>query len=161
MPRRPPLILAATALGLAGCTSSTPTHAQSRAPVAVPAPTASAPLVLSSCRALTAALPEQLVTGVHRRPVTGDPTRTAAWGDPPITLQCGVPLPDQTVTPVSIDGLPLVTDERGAQVTYTTQDRAVNAAVAVPKSYQDQAYLVLPLIAALKRLPVPRGAPGP
>ncbi|GAC1442681.1 MAG: hypothetical protein NVS3B26_01280 [Mycobacteriales bacterium] len=160
MPRRPPLILAATALTLAGCTSHPAAHAQSQAPVAVPVPTAAAPLVLSSCRALTATLPEQLVPGTHRRPVTGDPGRTAAWGDPPITLQCGVPLPDQRVTPVTIDNLPLVTDERGQQVSYTTQDRAVNATVAVPKSYQDQAYLVLPLIAALKKLPLPKGAPG-
>jgi len=116
--------------------------------------------VLSSCRALIAALPGQLVEGVQRRPVSGDADRTAAWGDPPVTLQCGVPLPDQTVTPVTIDSLPLVTVERGPQVTYTTQNRAVNATVTVPKTYDDQAYLVLPLIAALKRLPTPGAAPG-
>ena len=160
MPRRPPLTLAVGALALTACTSHTPQHAQSNAPVAVPAPSASAPLVLSSCRSLIAALPDQLSKDVHRRPVTGDATRTAAWGDPAVTLQCGVPLPDQAVTPVTIDGLPLVTDERGAQVTYTTQDRAVNVTLTVPKSYQDQAYLVLPLIAVLKKLPAPDAAPG-
>jgi hypothetical protein len=30
----------------------------------------------------------------------------------------------------------------------------------VPKSYESQVYLVLPLIAALKKLPAPDAAPG-
>jgi hypothetical protein len=128
--------------------------------VAVPVPQASAGLVVSACRALLAAVPASLDTNVRRRPVTGDATRTAAWGDPPVTLECGVPLPDQTVTPVSIDGFPLVTVETGGTVTYTTSDRAVNARVTVPRSYDDQAYLVLPLLPALKRLPAPTAAPG-
>jgi hypothetical protein len=72
-----------------------------------------------------------------------------------------VPLPDQTQTPLVIDGLSLVTDERGPAVTYTTADRAVNAAVLVPKSYENQAYLVQALIPALKKLPDPAAAPGP
>jgi hypothetical protein len=126
----------------------------------VPVPSASAALVESSCRTLIAALPDQLDTGVRRRPVTGGGARTAAWGDPAVTLQCGVPLPDQTVTPVVIDGFPLVTDERGTSVRYTTADRAVNVTVTVPKSYDSQAYLVLPLLPALKRLPAPAAAPG-
>jgi hypothetical protein len=77
-----------------------------------------------------------------------------------VTLQCGVPLGDQTRTPLQIDGFPLVTDERGDAVTYTTVDRAVNVALRVPKSYDGQGYLVTPLIAALKRLPAPDAAPG-
>jgi hypothetical protein len=72
-----------------------------------------------------------------------------------------VPLPDQTQTPLVIDGFPLVLDQHGGDVTYTTADRAVNAAVLVPKSYQDQAYLVQVLIPALKKLPQATAAPGP
>jgi hypothetical protein len=116
---------------------------------------------VSACRALTASLPTSLDKGIDRRPVTGDAGRTAAWGDPPITLECGVPLPDQTVTPLRIDGFPLVTVEKGGVVTYTTSDRAVNARVTIPRSYDDQTYLVLPLLAALKKLPSAEAAPGP
>jgi hypothetical protein len=32
-------------------------------------------------------------------------------------------------------------------------DRAVNARIVIPKSYAEQAYLVQPLLPALKRLP--------
>jgi len=46
-------------------------------------------------------------------------------------------------------------------VTYTTADRAVNVRVIVPKGYDSQAYLVLPLIPALKRLPTPAATPRP
>jgi hypothetical protein len=159
VPRRPPLILAAGALALVGCTSSSEPAAKASGPVAVPVPSASAALVVSSCRALIAALPDRLDTGVRRRPVSGDGTRTAAWGDPPVTLRCGVPLGDQTQTPVQIDGFPLVTDQRGDSVTYTTVDRAVNVAVDVPKAYES-GYLVLPLIPVLKKLPAPEAAPG-
>jgi hypothetical protein len=116
--------------------------------------------VESSCRALLAAIPDELDAGVRRRPVTGDATRTAAWGDPAVTLQCGVPLGDQTRTPLRIDDFPLVTDERGKAVTYTTVDRAVNVAIRVPKSYESQVYLLLPLVAALKTLPATDAAPG-
>ncbi|MDT7551115.1 MAG: hypothetical protein QOE84_3509 [Actinomycetota bacterium] len=127
----------------------------------MPVPSASAALVITACRALIAAVPQQLDTTVRRRPVTGDGGRTAAWGSPPVTLRCGVPLPDQTQTPLVIDGFPLVLDQRSNDVTYTTADRAVNAAVLVPKSYQDQAYLVQVLIPALKKLPQATAAPGP
>jgi hypothetical protein len=115
--------------------------------------------VLSTCRALIASLPEQLDDGVRRRPVSAA-DRTAAWGDPAVTLQCGVPLPDQTQTPLIIDNLPLVTDETGDAVTYTTSDRAVNVSVRIPKGYDSQAYLVQTLIPLLEKLPKPRAAPG-
>jgi hypothetical protein len=146
---------------MAACTSggSTP-RAVATGPVAVPVPSASASLVVTACRALVAAVPTALDKGVRRRPVTGDAGRTAAWGDPPITLECGVPLPDQTIEPLRIDGFPLVAVEKRDVVTYTTSDRAVNARVTIPRSYDDQTYLVLPLLPALKKLPAPQAAPG-
>jgi hypothetical protein len=75
-------------------------------------------------------------------------------------LRCGVPLPDQSVTPIVIDGLPFVTTKANGVVTWTTADRAVNASIDVPTSYQDQAYDVQPLIPALLKLPKPDAAPG-
>jgi hypothetical protein len=117
-------------------------------------------LVTSACSTLLAALPDALDEGVRRRPVTGDDTRTAAWGDPAVTLRCGVGLPAQRQTPLIIDGFPLVTEERAGVVTYTTSDRAVNVSLRVPRSYEEQVYLVQDLIPLLKRLPAPRPAPG-
>jgi hypothetical protein len=122
-------------------------------------PTISAAAVVSACSALLAALPDELDKAVRRRPVTGDPTRAAAWGDPAVTLRCGVPLPDQQQTPLMIDGLPFVTQRATGRVLWTTFDRAVNVTVDIPTSYE-QAYLVQSLVPALKRLPAPAAAPG-
>ena len=107
----------------------------------MPVPSSTAKPVLAACAALLSGLPQELDKGVRRRPVTGDATRTAAWGDPAVTLQCGVPLPDQTQTPLLVDGLPFVTKEGGGRVLWTTQDRAVNVLLDIPTSYE-QAYLV-------------------
>ena len=45
-----------------------------------------------ACRALVTGLPET-VEGQDARDVEPDETLTAAWGDPPITLRCGVERP--------------------------------------------------------------------
>ena len=119
----------------------------------VPVPATSTSLAASACARLVAALPDELDVGVRRRPVTGDATRTAAWGDPAITLRCGVPLPDQSLEPIQIDGLDLVTVKSAGLVTWTTLDRAVGVAIAVPTSYEEQVYDVQPLVPALKLLP--------
>ena len=116
-------------------------------------PSATATPVVSACTALLASLPDQLDKGVRRRPVTGDPTRTAAWGDPPVTLRCGVPLPDQSLEPIEIDGLKLVTTKAAGMVTWTTFDRAVNVSIDVPTAYEEQVYDVQPLVPMLKKLP--------
>jgi hypothetical protein len=167
VPRRPPLRRRLLAVGLAltalaACTTSGGTpKPRGTGPVDVAVPTATATPVISACRALLAALPDELDTGVRRRPVTGDATRTAAWGDPAITLTCGVPLPDQSLQPIEIDGLKLVTKKARGVVTWTTFDRAVNVSIAVPTSYEEQIYDVQPLVPALKKLPAPKAAPGP
>ena len=115
---------------------------------------------MAACATLLASVPAELDTGVRRRPVTGDATRTAAWGDPAITLRCGVALPDQTLEPIDIDGLKLVTTKAAGVITWTTFDRAVNVAIAVPPAYEEQVYVVQPLVPMLKKLPAPQPAPG-
>ena len=116
---------------------------------------------MKACAALLAAVPEELDPGVTRRPVTGDATRTAAWGEPPITLRCGVPLPDQGQTPLVINGLAFVTKETGDTVLYTTQARSVNVALEIPTAYENQGDVVIPLVEPILRtLPEPEAAPG-
>ncbi len=125
----------------------------------VPVPSSSAAAVVAACKALTASLPDELDDGVRRRAVSGDATRTAAWGEPPVTLQCGVPLPDQTKEPLIVDGLAFVTVKTGDHVLWTTRDRAVNVALDMPTTYE-QGYLVQALVPALSKLPAAQAAPG-
>jgi hypothetical protein len=116
---------------------------------------------VSACAALIALLPDQLDSGVHRRPVTGDAGRTAAWGDPPITLRCGVAHATSGIGPITIDGLSFFTHDDAGVTTWTTTDRAVNVSVGIPKAYEEQAYDIQPLIPAmLKALPAAPPAPG-
>ncbi|MCW2606610.1 MAG: hypothetical protein JWO60_1303 [Frankiales bacterium] len=151
---------------LAACTSSGDVAPSPRptAAVPVPVPTATAPLVVSSCAALLRAVPQELGDGLRRREVTGDPLRTAAWGDPAVTLECGVPRPERPEPPVEIgpnDDGPLVaftTRDVGAGTRFTTSDRAVTVAVTVPDVYDSQ--VLVTLAGALRALPTPSPAPG-
>ncbi len=151
---------------LAACTSSGDTSPSPRptAPVVVPDPVAMDDLVVSSCAALLRAVPQELGDGLRRREVTGDPLRTAAWGDPAVTLECGVPRPARAEPPVEIgpnDDGPLVaftTRDVGAATRFTTSDRAVTVAVTVPDVYDSQ--VLVTLAGALRALPEPSPAPG-
>jgi hypothetical protein len=109
----------------------------------VPVPSADAK-VRASCAALTAALPEQVDPGVERRPVTGDEQLTAAWGDPAVTLECGVPLPDRPEEPAEINGVVWSVRDIGAGFRWTTRELDVPVAVEIPDAYNG-AEIVNPL----------------
>lgn len=116
--------------------------------VAVPAPPSPG---LPECSALQ--LPDT-VLGAGRRP-TGDPA-TAAWGEPPITLRCGVARP-QALTPtaslVDVDGvtwLP-VAGEGGTAfvaVDWPSKDDPVYVEVIVPDDYAPEAAALVDLAPA-------------
>ena len=168
MPRRAPLRQAPAALALLllpACTSGGSEVApRPTAPVDVPVPTATADLVVSSCSALLRAVPEEIGDGLRRREVTGDPLRTAAWGEPAVTLECGVDRPTRAEPPVALgpnDDGPLVaftTRDVGAATRFTTSDRAVTVAVTVPDVYDSQ--VLVDLTGPLRALPTPSAAPG-
>ena len=120
--------------------------------VQVPAPAATSAAVTTLCRALTQRLPESLGREVTRRP-TGQRDRTAAWGQPPLTLTCGVAAPAGTPVPLVLDGLPLRTVREADQIVWFTTDRAVTVRLDIPLSYESQADVVIPLVPALKGLP--------
>ena len=150
---------------LTACTSSGPeVRPTPTGPVDVPVPSPTATLVVSSCSALLRALPEEIGEGLRRREVTGDPLRTAAWGEPAVTLECGVERPTRAEPPVELgpnDEGPLVaftTRDVGAGTRFTTSDRAVTVAVTVPDVYDSQ--VLVDLTGALRALPTPTPAPG-
>lgn len=109
-------------------------------PVAVaaaPAPGAAG----TNCKNLMTALPADLA-GSPKREVIGSPPGVAAWGDPAITLRCGLPTPQELtcsaqLTQVSnANGQPGVLWlqlSEGGQTTYLAADRAVRIAVTMPE----------------------------
>ncbi|MGJ9423989.1 DUF3515 domain-containing protein [Aeromicrobium sp. CF3.5] len=90
----------------------------------------------SSCQALIDAAPDAVLEEAST-PV--DSPRVAAWGDPRITLRCGVTQPE-SLLPTSrcddVDGVGWFTeDEDGAQL-FTTIGRNPNVSMEVPSDYE-------------------------
>jgi Protein of unknown function (DUF3515) len=120
------------------------------APVTMAAPKLSA-TDAQACLAMTSRLPTR-VRNLPERKVSAGPEQNAAYGDPAITLACGVTQPTmcETVTGGHPGCVPLTADllvmndvcwygEDGpATKIFTTMDRVVPVQVAVPASY-DQA----------------------
>ena len=148
-----------------GCTSGVgqtarPTPAPS-GPVAVAEPAGSAPVAVRACAALLAKLPAELAPGVRRRPVTPDTGRTAAWGAPAITLQCGVEVGSLKDLPFGADGVMWAIHGIDAGRRWTTTGLGVNLTLDIPERYEAQAELVIGLSFAIKAtLPTPQPAPG-
>ena len=117
-----------------------------------------------ACAALLVSLPVELDPGVRRRPVTGDQRLTAAYGEPPVTLECGVADPDRPDSPAVVNGVEWSVRDVGAGFRWTTVGRDVNVAVTIPDSYANAAELVLPLAdpveAALPASPTPGPTPS-
>ncbi|GAB1693996.1 DUF3515 family protein [Krasilnikovia sp. M28-CT-15] len=103
------------------------------------------------CQAVTSRLPET-VRDLPARAVSAGPRQNAAWGEPPITLACGVPQPAMCAT---VDGgagcVPLDTEllnmngvcwyarQDPAGPVFTTMDRDVPVQVTVPAGYAQAA----------------------
>jgi hypothetical protein len=138
-------------------------------PAAAPGPTSSAvqpvpstPVQLAAprlpahdaqaCLALTSQLPDR-VRNLPARKVSAGPEQNGAYGDPPITVQCGVAQPPmcQTITPGQTGCVPLDADllvmngvcwygyDGPATKLFTTMDREVAVQVGVPASYDQPA----------------------
>jgi hypothetical protein len=105
-----------------------------------------------ACLALTSQLPGQ-VRNLPARKVSAGPEQNGAYGDPAITVQCGVTQPPmcETITPgqkgcVPLDADLLVMngvcwwgDDGPATKLFTTMDREVAVQVGVPASYDQPA----------------------
>jgi Protein of unknown function (DUF3515) len=138
----------------AGCAGSGP------AVVPLPGP---APADAALCARLHAQLPAKV--GTHaRRDVKPRSEFSAAWGDPPVVLLCGVPRPaglrGSGTAPVGINGVAWLQEAGRDTVDYTAVDRGVFVRVEIPKRYAGQSSIPIDLSnavsAALPARPIPQ-----
>lgn len=103
--------------------------------VAAPHPSGA---VAAHCRALVAALPDDLVLGQHRRATSPASPYTAAFGTPPVTVRCGGGLPahapTSTVEVVNGVGWLLLPTSGGAEH-YVVYGGNTHLAVSIPHAY--------------------------
>ena len=137
LPRALGAALAASAVILTGCA----------APVAVPTSEPADP----ACQALVARLPER-VSNQEQRTVEPDNGTTAAWGDPPIVLRCGVGepaaiRPDSPLT--EINGITWFAEERSQGYVFTSVGVEPRVEVTVPDAYAPEGSVVVQLGTAL------------
>ena len=109
------------------------------APVAVPSP---APEVATACTQIIKALPDK-VLDAKRRKTTPESPLTAAYGDPPIEVTCGVAPPAGMAEAQSqcfeVNGVGWFAKKAENGVIFTTIGRAVYLEVAVPSKYAPEA----------------------
>lgn len=134
-----------SALFLAGCGA---------APAAVrqPSPAGSA---RAPCHAVVAGLPDR-VDGQDRRPVTPRGEYTAAWGDPPIVLRCGVARPAAMRASsdcFEVNRVGWFARQRGDGYVFTTIGRAAYVQVTVPAAYEPASDALVDLATAVRRAP--------
>jgi len=113
----------------------------------VTAPVPGSSSAASQCAALTKAAP-QTVDGMSRRATDPASPLTAAWGDPAITLRCGVSEPSMlkpgskdynpSADAAYLNGVAWLIQKTGSGYTFTAYQRAVYVEVDVPSAYQPQ-----------------------
>jgi hypothetical protein len=118
-----------------------------------------------ACRALLSQLPDAL-SDRPRRPVTAGPEQNAAYGDPAITLACGVGTPSVPPTDeVSVlDGVCWYSAPDKTGTTWYTLDRVVPITVRIPAAYQHTAEWAIdfsaPIAGSVRSLTADRLLPG-
>ncbi len=107
------------------------------------------------CSDLTGALPRRLAE-LDARIVDGDKRLTAAWGDPPVTLRCGIiATPSPLGQLVTLDGIDWTTVIGKSTVTWLTVGRRATVEVTVPRRYDAQGPMLAQLSPAIsRRVPV-------
>lgn len=117
--------------------------------VTLPAPALAEP-ASGVCREVIAKLPASLA-GSARRPVTG-PEQNAAYGDPPVTVACGVAPVAVAATEdvIQLNGVCWVNRPAPSGGTWFTVDRAVPVGVSVPGPTAGSAQRVIGLTGSIK-----------
>ena len=164
-------VQAAAALGVVALTGGAVWllfNSGNEAAVAAPEPTSTR--AAAECEALTKAAPHS-VDKQTRRSTTPDSPLTAAWGNPAITLRCGVPEPtilvpgsrnyDPTAEEAYIDGVAWLIEKTGDGYRFTAAQRAVYIEVDVPSAYNPETGPLIDLSAAvIKAVPRSDGGSG-
>ncbi|MGX7670612.1 DUF3515 family protein [Plantactinospora sp. DSM 117369] len=144
--------------------AATPTSAapQATTPVQMAAP-ALAERPATVCRALLSRLPATL-RALAQRPVTAGPEQNAAYGDPAITVACGVARPAVPDVPDlwMINKVCWLTEHRDGGLVLTTVDREVPVRLSVPAGQEQTVQWAAPvsesLVASVPSVPdVPTG----
>lgn len=148
--------MALAALTLAGCAAT----AVPVAPAAHLTPAAAA-----VCHRLVARLPAVVGPGLDRRRVTPRSAGTAAWGQPPIVLRCGVPAPavDPTAFVAVVDGVAWLSRNApggGYQVDSYRLPVVVSLRLPAAVSGADVLASISPVVSAVERTLTTRGAPA-
>jgi hypothetical protein len=112
----------------------TPATATASAPIRVAAPPALTAAAQRACRDLVSALPTDL-GDLPARPVDSPSPYVAAWGEPAVTLRCGVARPPSFIATADvqqINGVSWFAERRGSTTAWTVVDRPVYVEVLVP-----------------------------
>lgn len=114
------------------------------------------------CQAVIADLPDT-AAGQPRRPVTAGSEQNAAYGDPPIIVECGTTLPEVGDTDLvyPLSGVCWYSVTEADRTVWTTVDRTVPVTVTVPGPPDGAAQYVVPLSTAIRdNLPARDTAPS-
>jgi hypothetical protein len=112
-----------------------------------PAPTGESEGV---CSALMADLPATVLDGKRREVEPG--RHSAAWGDPPITLRCGVDKPPELSAASAcyeVNGVGWFAEEASGGYLFTTIGRTAYVEVGVPSEYAPEANALVDLAATV------------
>jgi hypothetical protein len=109
-----------------------------------------APSAVALCRSLMAELPEEVLDEGRRRVEPG--SLSAAWGNPTITLRCGVPRPPTLAAGspcFEVNSVGWFAEEASGGYLFTTIGRAVFVEVGVPAAYAPEATALVDLADAV------------
>jgi len=138
--------------------TSAPATARALPSVTVPPPPALTAAAQRSCQELISALPTDL-GDLAARPVDSPSPYVAAWGEPPVTLRCGVARPPSFIATADvqqINGVTWFAERRGGTTAWTAVDRTVYVEVLAPAAIASApvARLSTAVAAALKPRPL-------
>ena len=120
--------------------------------MADPTPSAA---VREQCAAVMAALPQTVLDQPRRTVEPGQ--LSAAWGDPTITLKCGVDKPPGLGAEsecFEVDGVGWFAEEAQGGYLFTTIGRPVYVQVGVPTAYAPEANALVDVAEAVKHVPL-------
>jgi hypothetical protein len=135
-----------------------PPTAAALPPVTVPAPAPLGAAAQRSCQELIAALPTEL-GDLPARPVDSPSPYVVAWGEPVVTLRCGVARPPtliRTAEVTILNGVTWLPERRGDRTAWIAVDRPVYVEVVAPVDAVSgpAARLSTPVTAALPKRPL-------